>query len=63
METTFNEALAHFTASLSDDQKEDFKFTTLGDLRNAVLDIQERKASSKTMRYIARIRPFLEAMD
>jgi len=50
-------------ASLTDDQKEDFKLTTLDDLQNTVLDIQERKAASKTMRYVARMRPFLEAMD
>jgi hypothetical protein len=63
METTFNEALSHFTASLTDEQKDDFTLTTLDDLQNAVLDIQERKTSSKTMRYVARMRPFLEAMD
>jgi len=63
MENTFNEVLSHFMASLTDDQKEDFKLTTLDDLQNTVLDIQERKAASKTMRYVARMRPFLEAMD
>ena len=59
----FSRALTNFTKSLSKEQSDEFKFSTLEDLQVAIANIQERQASEKKMRNLNRLKSFLEAME
>ena len=61
--SVFLEAVERFKDSLSDREREEFKFTTRDDLRDAIATIQEKQASEKKMRNLTRLKRFLKVMD
>ena len=52
-----------FVETLTQEQKNDFEFSTLEDFQAVIIDIQNRQSSERKMRNLARLRCFLEAMD
>ena len=62
-DTGFRRVLEQFKATLSQDDKEDFRLSTLDDLKLEILAIQEKQASEKKMKNSARLKSFLEAME
>jgi hypothetical protein len=61
--TGFQRVLAKFSSRLTREEEEDFRFTTLDDVHQAIVDIQARQASRKSMRNLTRVLAFVEAMD
>ena len=59
----FNRVLTSFTQSLTKEQQDDFRFSTLEDLQIAINDTQEKQGSEKKMRNLTRLRSFLEAVE
>jgi hypothetical protein len=59
----FSLYLQSFVESLTDEQKNEFKFSTLEDFQAAIVAIQNRQSSVRKMRNLARLKCFLEAMD
>jgi hypothetical protein len=59
----FSRVLTDFTDSLTKEQKDDFEFSTLGDLQAAIDSIQKKQASEKKMRNLTRLKSFLEVME
>jgi hypothetical protein len=59
----FSLYLQSFVETLTDEQKNEFKFSTLEDFQAAIVAIQTRQSSVRKMRNLARLRCFLEAMD
>jgi hypothetical protein len=59
----FSLYLQSFVETLTDEQKNEFKFSTLEDFQAAIVAIQNRQSSVRKMRNLARLRCFLEAMD
>lgn len=60
---TFEQVLREFKKTLSPDEIEDFGFATLADLKKSINDIQNNQASSRRMKNLSRLAPFLEAME
>jgi hypothetical protein len=52
-----------FTDSLSQEEKNDFRFSTLEELHHTISALQQRSESEKKMLSIRRLRPFLEGME
>lgn len=50
-------------SDLSTKQLLDMQMTSLPDLQNALAQLQSKQQSSRTMRYMKRLQPFLEAME
>jgi hypothetical protein len=61
--TSFQRAVDKFTKSLTDKQRQEFAVCSLNDVRQSVVTVQERRGSQKTMRNMARLQAFLEAME
>jgi len=61
--TGFQRVLAKFSSRLTREEEEDFRFTTLDDVHQAIVDIQVRQASRKSMRNLTRVLAFVEVMD
>lgn len=59
----FSLYLQSFVETLTDEQKNDFEFSTLEDFQAAIVAIQNRQSSVRKMQNLARLRCFLEAMD
>jgi hypothetical protein len=59
----FEQVLSQFTATLNAQQREDFKFTTLEDLRKETAAIQLKQSGSRRLMNLRRIEPFLEGMQ
>ncbi|OMP84370.1 Vegetative incompatibility protein HET-E-1 [Diplodia seriata] len=59
----FQQRLEEFKQNLSPDQEENFKFTTLDDLKRLVHSIQEEQTKSRRLTNLRRLAPFLEAME
>ncbi|KAL1647099.1 hypothetical protein SLS58_002870 [Diplodia intermedia] len=59
----FQRRLQEFKQDLSPDQEENFKFTTLDDLKRLVHSIQEEQLKSRRLTNLRRLAPFLEAME
>ena len=59
----FSLYLQSFVETLTDEQKNEFEFSTLEDFQSAIVVIQNRQSSVRKMRNLARLRCFLEAMD
>jgi transcriptional/translational regulatory protein YebC/TACO1 len=59
----FCRVLESFKATLSQDDKDEFKLSTLDDLKLEILAIQEKQASERKMKNSARLKSFLEAME
>jgi DNA-binding SARP family transcriptional activator len=62
-EGPFRQALKGFTDTLTLDEADDFRLSSLDDLRTAILEIQAKQASEKRMRDLTRLQSFLEAME
>ncbi|KAH8684930.1 hypothetical protein BGZ61DRAFT_548682 [Ilyonectria robusta] len=62
MDTSFEDALVKFRASLTDKQKRDFAPCTLKDVETAIEEIQVRLGSQRRLRNMKRISKFIEAM-
>lgn len=54
--------LSRFKGSLSEKDKTDFQFTSLGDVYKVIDMIQKQQEKNKTLRNLNRLRPFLDAM-
>lgn len=59
----FQEILSKFKKRLTQNELDDFQFTTLEDVRLEMARIQVEQASRKEMMHMPRIQSFLEAMD
>ena len=59
---SFRKSLAKFRAKLSEEQKQQFSLSSIGDVELAIQQIQERIGPEKKLRNFTRIRKFLEAM-
>jgi hypothetical protein len=59
----FSLVLQSFVDTLPEEQKNDFRFSTLEDFQTTIIAIQNRQSSEKKMRNLARLRCFLEAME
>ena len=62
-EPIFRAALSDFKSRLKPEERQEVQFATFEDVQKDIVQIQREQESSKTMANIARIRPFLEAMD
>ncbi|KAL9044435.1 MAG: hypothetical protein Q9214_002426 [Letrouitia sp. 1 TL-2023] len=60
---SFQKAVEKFTKTLSAKQKQEFTHSTLEDVYEAIRSIQNRRGSDQTLRNMARVQSFLEAMD
>jgi hypothetical protein len=60
--SNFAEVLTKFKQGLTEDQRNDFTFTTLEDLEREITNIQNRQRSERKMRNFARLKAFLEGM-
>jgi len=61
--SNFSRILKAFKDTLSQDDLDDFKLSTLDDLELVVLAIQEKQASERKMKNLTRLKCFLEAME
>lgn len=59
----FRKALDDFQSDLVHGDRDEFKYTTLEDLQRSILEIQEKHASDRKMKNMARLNSFLEAMQ
>ncbi|KAH8812890.1 hypothetical protein F5884DRAFT_318007 [Xylogone sp. PMI_703] len=59
----FQRVLTKFSTRLTRDEQENFKFTTLNEVHQAIVDIQAQQAGRKSMRNLTRVLAFVEAMD
>jgi hypothetical protein len=58
----FHKILVEFKKGLSEKQQADFQFAELGDVYKAIHSVQKQQEKNGTLRYLNRIRPFLDAM-
>ncbi|KAK0627418.1 hypothetical protein B0T14DRAFT_135829 [Immersiella caudata] len=61
--STFARAVEKFSKSLTEDQKKEFKTSSLKDVEAAIRKIQERYGPEKKLRGMRRVAKFLEAMS
>ena len=59
----FERALYRFTSHLSEQDRNEFQFTTLEDVHNVIHQMQSVHGPERKMRNLARIQAFLEAME
>jgi hypothetical protein len=59
----FSRVLTDFTSSLTEEQQNDFRFSTLEDLQAVINSIQKKQCSERRMQNLTRLKSFLEAMD
>ena len=59
----FRRALAEFTKGLSPQEKDEFRLTSIDDLRIALSRIQKKHESQRELRGLNRLSGFLEAME
>lgn len=59
----FSHVLQSFIETLTEEQKSDFRFSTLEGLQATIVTIQNRQSSERKMRNLARLRRFLEAIE
>ncbi|TVY27111.1 Vegetative incompatibility protein HET-E-1 [Lachnellula hyalina] len=59
----FDDVLSKFKLRLTDRESEDFKFTSLEDVRVALVAIQDEQGRKKEMMNLPRLQAFLEAME
>lgn len=63
LEHNFTKILASFKATLTQDESENFRFATLDDLKQTVVDIQAEQGSARRLQNLRRLDAFLEAME
>lgn len=61
--STFQKALDRLQDSLTDKQRQEFRGTTLNDVKQQIQKIQDKYGSTKRLRNMARLSKFLEAME
>jgi hypothetical protein len=61
--TGFQRVLAKFSTRLTPEEARDFQFTTLNDVHQVIVNIQEQQARRRGMRNLTRVLRFVEAMD
>jgi hypothetical protein len=61
--TGFQRVLAKFSTRLTPEEVQDFQFTTLNDVHQVIVNIQEQQARGRGMRNLTRVLRFVEAMD
>jgi hypothetical protein len=59
----FSHVLQSFIETLTEEQKSEFRFSTLEGLQATIVTIQNRQSSERKMRNLARLRRFLEAIE
>jgi len=59
----FQKVLDDFRCSLAQDDRDEFRYTTLEDLQSCILEIQEKHASERKVKNMTRLNSFLEAME
>ncbi|KAH0563181.1 hypothetical protein GP486_002248 [Trichoglossum hirsutum] len=59
----FQKALDNFRSNVAQSDQDEFKYTTLEDLQRSILEIQEKHASGRKAKNMARLNPFLKAME
>src|SRR5881396_2981779 len=59
----FQKALDKFRSDLTEEDQDEFNYTTLGDLQRCIVEIQEKHASTRQSKNMTRLKAFLEAMD
>jgi hypothetical protein len=59
----FSRVLTSFTQSLTEEQQDDFRFSTLEDLQTVINTIQKKQGSERKMQNLTRLKSFLEAME
>ena len=62
MDTSFENALVKFRASLTESQRRDFAPCTLNDVQTTIEDIQLRLGSQRKLRSMKKVAKFIEAM-
>jgi hypothetical protein len=60
---TFQTIVSNFRSRLSKAELDDFKFCSLKDVQQAIIDIQAQQDKRREMRNLSRILGFLEAMN
>jgi DNA helicase IV len=63
IEDNFKQVVDDFVKRLKPDEKAAFASTTLSELQNEVVNLQERQRKSKTAQNLRRIDPLLQAMS
>ena len=61
--TAFEKALERFSSRLTREEVESFRFTTIGEVNQVIIDIQAQQAHGRRMRNLTRVLGFVEAMD
>lgn len=59
----FERAVAQFKMGLKKRDQENFKKTTLNDLKQCIGDLQQKQHASRRLKGLTRIQPFIEAME
>lgn len=59
----FRDVLARFKLGLTQEEVEDFRFSTLEDVHKVIGDLQTEQGKKKKMMNLSRIQSFLEAME
>ena len=62
-DSAFQRALARFKGNLSPEQQEEFSITSLEDVQETIVRIQDAQGSERRMRNFTRIKGFVEAME
>lgn len=62
MEDDFKKAIDDFKKRLKPDEERHFAASTLADLQNTIVEIQDTQRRRKTAQNLKRIEPFLQAM-
>jgi hypothetical protein len=63
MSLVFETALKEFKAGLTQEEKDDFKATDLGTLKQELSKMQKDQENRRSMMYMRRLEPFLTAME
>lgn len=63
MSSIFETALSDFKTSLTPEENEDFKMTDLAALKQVLSKIQKDQENRRSMMYMKRLEPFLNAME
>lgn len=59
----FRNVLARFKLGLTQDEVQEFRFSTLEDIHKVIEDLQAEQGRKKKMMDLSRIKSFLEAME
>ncbi|KAI9663834.1 MAG: hypothetical protein M1821_007324 [Bathelium mastoideum] len=63
MQSAFEKTVVEFQNDLKPEEKRNFEFTRLDDVKAVIISIQEDQENRRTLRHLERIRPFLDAME